>query len=101
MYCLNSKDNTMVLSETLDENAIQTLLDLFIANKFSKPCDEWLAMKTNISDIHSRELTKKQQNAVEELTAKEHKIRHVFYDAIVGDVMVFFPCVLSVVSPSR
>jgi hypothetical protein len=27
MRCLNRKDNAIVLSETLDENAMQTLLD--------------------------------------------------------------------------
>lgn len=91
----------MVLSETLDENAIQTLLYLFIADRFPKLCDEWHATKKKISDIHSQEWTRRKQTAFEELAAKEHKIRHVIYDAIVEDVMVLFPCVLFVVSPSR
>jgi hypothetical protein len=81
----------MVLSETLDENAVQTLLDLSIANKFPKQCDEWHSAKKNISDFYFREWTKKEQTAFEELATKEHEMRRVLYDALVGEVMALFP----------
>jgi hypothetical protein len=79
---------------------MQTLLGLFIANKFPKQCDEWHAAKKNISDFHSREWTKKQQSAFEELATKEHEMRRVLYDAVVGEVMALFPCVLFVIAQS-
>ena len=97
----NRRDNATVLSETLDENAIQTLLDLSIANKFPKQCNEWYAAKKNISDFHSRERTEKQQTALEELATKEHEMRRVLYDAVVGEVMALFPCVLFVIASSH
>jgi hypothetical protein len=101
MHCLNRKDNAVVLSETLDESAMQTLLELSIANRFPKQCDEWHAAKKNISDFHSREWTKKQQIAFEELATNEHEMRRVLYDAVVGEVIALFPCVLFVISPSH
>jgi hypothetical protein len=91
----------MVLSETLDENAMQTLLELSIANRFPKQCDEWHAAKKDICDFCSREWTKKQETAFEELATKEHEVRRVLYDAVVGEVIALFPCVLFVIAPSH
>jgi hypothetical protein len=88
----------VVLSETLDENAMQTLLDLFIADKFPKQCDEWHFAKKNISDFYARERTKREHNVFEELASKEHEMRRVLRDAVVEDVMALFPCVLFVMS---
>jgi hypothetical protein len=101
MLCLNRKDNTTVLSETLDENAMQTLLELSIANRFSKQCDEWHAAKKDISDLGRREWTKKLQTASEELATKEHEMRRILYDAVVREVIALFPCVLIVITPSH
>lgn len=83
----------MVLSETLDENAMQTLLDLFIADKFPKQCDEWHASKKNISDFYAQERTRREHNVFEELANKVHEMRRVLRDAVVEDVMTLFPYV--------
>ena len=91
----------MFLSEALDENAMQTLLDLFIADKFPKQCNEWHAAKKNISDFYSQERAKREHNVFEELASKEHEMWQVLRDAIVKDVMVLFPCVLFVSSLSH
>ncbi len=90
----------MVLSETLDENAMQTLFDLFIADKFPKECDKWHAAKKDISDFFSREFAIRLHTVLEELGRREHEIRRVLRDAIVTDVMKLFPCVLLVRFPS-
>jgi hypothetical protein len=94
MHCLNRKGSTVVLSETLDENAMQTLLALSIANRFSKQCDEWHAEKKGIFDFHAQERTKREQNISEELASKEHEMRQMFYEVVVEDVMALFPCVI-------
>ena len=94
MHCLNRKDNAVVLSETLDENAMQTLLDLFIADEFPKQCDEWHATKKNISEFYAQERTKREHIVFEELASKEHEIRRFLRDAVVEDVMALFPYVL-------
>jgi hypothetical protein len=94
-------DNAVVLSETLHENSMQTLLELSITNRFPKQCDEWHAEKRRISDFHARERAKREHNVFEEVASKEHEMRQVFYDAVVEDVMALFPCVLFVIAPSH
>lgn len=96
IHCLNRKDNAVVLSETIDENTIQTLLDLFIADKFPKQCNEWHAAKEDISDHYVRERTEREHNVFAELASKEHEMRRVLRDAVVDDLMALFPCVLFV-----
>ena len=91
---LNRKDNSLVLSETLDENALQTLLDLSIADRFPEQCDEWLTVKKSISDSTSRELAKRQGVLFEEPASKEYEMQRVLCNAVVGDVMELFPYVL-------
>jgi hypothetical protein len=96
-YNLNRKDNALVLSETLNGNAIQTLLDLCIEERFPKQCNEWHAAEKEISDMYSRERTERQRILFEELASKEDEMRRVLRDAVVRDVMELFPCVLFVV----
>lgn len=96
MHCLNRKDNAVVLSETIDENGVQMLLDLFIADKFPKQCDEWNAAKKDISDFYVREQTRREHNVFEELASKEREMRRVLRDAVVEDVIALFSCVLFV-----
>ncbi|SRR6266478_8603443 len=98
MHCFSREDNAVVLSETLDENAMQILLDLSIANRFPKECGEWHAAKKDISDLYFREFTKRQHTVFEKLASREHELPPVLHDAIVGEVMALFPCVLFVVS---
>jgi hypothetical protein len=89
-------DNALVLSETLDENAMQTLLDLSIADRFPEQCNEWHAAKQDISDFYSRESTKRERIFFEELASKGYEMRPVLRDVVVEDVMGIFPCVLFV-----
>lgn len=100
-HSLNRKDNPLVLSEALDENAMQTLLDLSIADRFSEQCNEWLATKKNISDFTSRELTKRQRVLIEEFASKKNEMQRVLRNAVVGGVMELFPYVFFVSSPSH
>jgi hypothetical protein len=98
---LNRKDNALILSETLDENAVQTLLELSLADRFPRQCDEWHVAKESISDFYSRESTKRQRIALEGLSSKEQEMRRVLRDAVVEDVMDLFPCVILVSAPSH
>jgi hypothetical protein len=95
------KDNTLVLSETLDENAMQILLNLFMAAGFPKQCNEWRASKKDIADFYSRERTKRQRIALEELASREYESRRVLCHAVVGDVVGLFPCVVFLSDPSH
>ena len=96
-YDLNRKDNTLVLSETLNESAIQTLLDLCIEERFPKQCNEWHVARKEFSDMLAREWMERQRILFEELASKEDEMRRILRDAVVRDVMELFPCVLFVV----
>ena len=87
-YALNRKDNALVLSETLDEDAMQTLLDLSITQ-----CNGWHAVKQEISDIIARRSTERQRAAFEELASKEDQLQCALRDAVVKEVVLLFPCV--------
>lgn len=97
-YGLNRKDNPLVLSETLDETAIQTLLGLSLADRYPEQCNEWHDVKENISDLISRERTKRQHILFEELDSKQRELRRVLRNAVVKEVMELYPCVLLFVS---
>jgi|SRR5712671_4385028 len=100
-YALNRKDNALVLSETLDEGAMQTLLDLSITDKFSKQCKKWHAAKQEISDVVTRESMEKQRVAFEKLASKEYRLHCALRDAVVGEVILLFPCVLFSITASH
>lgn len=80
---------------------MQTLLDLSIADTFPRQCNEWHAIKKDISDSCSENYSTRQRIAFEEFTSEEHEMRRVLYDAVVGDVLKLFPCVLFVSTPTH
>jgi len=83
----------LVLAETLDEDALQTLLDLHLADAFPKQCNAWHSLKQHISDGFSRERMKRQRAGFEELASQENALRRVLHDAVIDNVMWLFPCV--------
>ncbi|KAI0246219.1 hypothetical protein BJV78DRAFT_1286673 [Lactifluus subvellereus] len=85
------KDNSLVLSATLDENAVQTLVDIAISDLFPKLCKEWRTVKRDVRDNCNRESTKRQGVVFQELANKEDALRRVLRGAIVEDVMGLFP----------
>jgi hypothetical protein len=91
----------LVLSETLDENAVQTLLDLSIPDGSLKQRNEWHAAKLEISDVISRKSTERQHAAFEKLASKEGQLQCALRDAVVGDVAALFPCVLFKIAASH
>lgn len=88
----------MVLSETLDETAVETLLGLSLADRYPEQCNEWNDVKENITDFISRERTKRQHILFEELDSRERDMRRVLQNAVVLEVMELYPCVLLFVS---
>lgn len=83
----------MVLAETLDEDALQILLDLYLADTFPKQCDEWRDAKWDIYNMLTLERTKRQRAGFEQLASQKNTLRRVLREAIIDDVMVLFPCV--------
>jgi hypothetical protein len=83
----------LVLAETLDEDALQILLDLYLTDTFPKQCNEWRDAKRDISNMLAREWTKRQRTGFKELASQENTLRRVLRDAIIDEVMDLFPCV--------
>ena len=100
-YGLNRKDSPLVLSETLDETAVETLLGLSLADRYPEQCNEWHYVKENITDFISRERTKRQHILFEELDSREREMRRVLQNAVVLEVMELYPCVLLFVCHAR
>ena len=90
----------MVLSENLDENAIQILLDLHLAHAFPEQSNEWQSVKQDISDMFTRERVKRERARLEEFASEKNALRCVLRDAVVQNVMARFPCVLFINSPT-
>ena len=83
----------MILSPALDENAVQTLVDIGISDLFPNVCEDWNAAKLNIPRDCNRELTKKKDSAFQELASEEDAVRCILHEAVVDEVMFLFPYV--------
>ncbi|KAI0253468.1 hypothetical protein BJV78DRAFT_1153084 [Lactifluus subvellereus] len=84
-------DNALVLSESLDENAVQTLVNIAIADLFPEDCDKWRATNEGIRARYMQELAKRKDKVREEIVRGEGSLRRVLRDVLVEDVMKLFP----------
>jgi hypothetical protein len=82
----------MILSATLDESAVQILVDI-VSDLFPKICEDWNAAKQDIPHRCKMELTKQKDSAFQELASKEDTLRSILREAVVEDVMSSFPYV--------
>ena len=93
-YTFNSIDNALVLSESLDEKAVQTLVDIAIADLFPENCDKWHATNHGIHARYVEELVKRKDTVREETARGDDSLLHALRDVVVDDVMKIFPYVL-------
>ena len=93
-YTFNSINNALVLSESLDEKAVQTLVDIAIADLFPENCDKWRATNQGIHARYIEELAKRKDTVREEIARGEDALRHALHDVVVNDVLKLFPYVL-------
>jgi hypothetical protein len=88
-----SEENSLVLSESLDEDAVQTLVEVALSTIFPKQCDEWRATKKDVRRSFHEDMEKGQQKICQELNGQESSLRHALRDAVVDDVTKLFPYV--------
>jgi hypothetical protein len=81
----------LVLSESLDADAVQTLVSVAIADIFPERCDEWLIANENAHATFKQELARRKDVALRDIARKEDSLRRVLREAVVGDVMKHFP----------
>lgn len=90
-HILISNENALVLSESLDQNAVNIVVDVAIANSFSHQCSEWRAAKLSIDELFRMEMTKRKEKVSQIIANEENSLRRTLREAIVGDVIRLFP----------
>ncbi|KAH9164611.1 hypothetical protein EDB89DRAFT_2247116 [Lactarius sanguifluus] len=74
-YHLHRNDNVVVLSEALDEEAIEILVDLAFWKIFPGQCETWRATKKDIFKKFKQEVTERSEAACQDLLLREDSLR--------------------------
>lgn len=96
-----SKNNALVLSEELEENAVEILVRIAVEGLFPESCVRWRTAKTKICARFKQELTKKEDTVHQEVARGEGSLRRALHEAITKDVMKLFPYDLMTSSKAR
>ena len=83
--------SALVLSETLDEKAVQILVSVAIAERFPEQCDKWRTRSQGARTMFTQELTARKETIRKEVVRGEDSLRRVLREAVVEDVMKLFP----------
>ncbi|KAI9460720.1 hypothetical protein F5148DRAFT_255942 [Russula earlei] len=84
-------DNTVGLSEDLDEDTMQALIELAFGELYPGPCNKWRAANRHIHVRYQEELTKRKDMVRQEIARGEDSLRRVLREVVVEDVMILFP----------
>ena len=84
-------NSALVLSETLDEKAVQILVGIAIAERFPKQCDKWRTNCRGARSMFMQELTDKKDAIRREVLRGEDSLRGLIRKAVIDDVMKLFP----------
>lgn len=83
--------SALVLSETLDEKAVQILVGVAIAERFPEQCDKWRTRSQGARTMFMQELTARKETIRKEVIRGEDSLIRVLREAVVEDVMKLFP----------
>ncbi|KAI0250892.1 hypothetical protein BJV78DRAFT_1361975 [Lactifluus subvellereus] len=84
-------DNALALSDCLDEDAVQILVTVAIAEDFPEQCDKWHVINEKIRIQFKQELEKREDEARRELAGQLDSLRYVLRGSVVGEVTRLFP----------
>ena len=87
-------NNALVLSENLDQESVQALVDIELKNLHPEQCDEWLSNSQFIRDEFTRERKERKNVVVRNVAGTEDSLRHVLREAVVDHVIGIFPYVV-------
>ena len=90
-YVFDRNENAVVLSENLNEKAIEILIDLTFWKLFPSKCDRWRDSKKNVGDKFKEEVTVRTEAAYQDILSKEEALRHALRESVVDDVIKLFP----------
>ncbi|KAI0302831.1 hypothetical protein B0F90DRAFT_1809754 [Multifurca ochricompacta] len=84
-------NNALVLSENLDERAMQTLADIALVDIFPEQYEKWRAVAHNTRNMFMRESTERRDTIHREVARGEDALRRVLREAVVDEVLKLFP----------
>ncbi|KAH9005432.1 hypothetical protein EDB86DRAFT_2825090 [Lactarius hatsudake] len=85
------KDNALVLSEDLDENAVQNLVDIALRDLFPGQCEEWNGIKQHIQEIFMQERREKKGAIDRDIADTENNLRYALREEVIDHVIGSFP----------
>ncbi|KAH9027877.1 hypothetical protein EDB85DRAFT_1892774 [Lactarius pseudohatsudake] len=86
---LNS--NALVLSEDLDEDSVQTLVDVALGDLHPEQCNEWLSSSQHIRDQFMQEKTKRKSAIARDIANAEDSLQRALREEVVDHVINLFP----------
>jgi len=90
-HVLYRKNNTLVLSKELEEDAVKILVDIALKDLFPESCDKWRTAKQEIRARCKEELEKKEDTVRQEIARGECLLRGTLHEAVMKDVIILFP----------
>lgn len=85
--------NALVLSEDLDEDAVQTLVREALGDLFPKQCKDWHVRKQHIREIFMQERGEKNSAVARDLADTEDTLHQALREEILDHVISIFPYV--------
>jgi hypothetical protein len=85
-------NKALVLSETLDEKAVQILVSVAIEERFPEQYNNWRTKSHGVRSMFVQELKEKKETIRKEFFIRgEDSLRGLLREAVVEDVMKLFP----------
>ncbi|KAI0280129.1 hypothetical protein BGY98DRAFT_965783 [Russula aff. rugulosa BPL654] len=92
-YNKHTKNNALVLSEELEEDAVEILVRIAVEGIFPESCARWCTAKKEICARRKQELAKKDDAVCQDVAGGEVSLRRVLHEAVTKDVMKLFPSI--------
>ncbi|KAI9443938.1 hypothetical protein H4582DRAFT_1807523, partial [Lactarius indigo] len=86
--------NALVLSEDLDEDSVQTLVDVALGSHYPEQYNEWLARSQYNRDVFLREKTKRKSAIARDVINNEDSLQRALREEVVDHVINLFPYVV-------
>ncbi|KAH9027352.1 hypothetical protein EDB84DRAFT_1500330 [Lactarius hengduanensis] len=84
-------NNALVLSEDLDEDSVQTLVDVALGGLHPEQCNEWLSSSQHIRDQFMQEKTKRKSPIARDIANAENFLQRALREEVVDHVINLFP----------
>ncbi|KAF8262188.1 hypothetical protein EI94DRAFT_720874 [Lactarius quietus] len=86
-------DNAVVISEALDEKAIDILVESAFWKLFPAQCEMWKSTKKNVCEKFKKEANERAETACKDLANREDSLQRALRESVVDTVMKLFPSI--------